>query len=62
MSRRNGFEVLCGVSEVECFEEEVDVDPVMGLLVERAARERVADVEDVAVDCFGGIGGCEVLG
>lgn len=43
-------------------EDEVDVYPVVGLLVERVRGERVADVEYVAVDTlcgFGGEVGCE---
>jgi hypothetical protein len=40
------------VAELECFEHEVDVNPVMCLLPEGTTRERIADVEDVAVDLF----------
>lgn len=51
------FESLRRIPELKRFEDEVFVDPVMGLLVERVVGEGVADVEDVAVDFLGGLRG-----
>lgn len=46
----NVLEILVRVAKLQCSENEVDVDPVMRLLIEWGLRERIADVEDVAVD------------
>ena len=50
------LEALGRIAELKGFEDEVFVDPVVGLLVERVVREGVADVEDVAVDFLVGVG------
>jgi hypothetical protein len=44
------LESLSRVAELECFEHEVDVNPVMCLLPKGTTRERIADIEDVAVN------------
>lgn len=65
MPRRNIFEPLSREAELVRHEDEVHIDPVVRLLIEGVGGERVADVEDVAVDvlgCVGGEVGCEGVG
>lgn len=46
------FEVLIGKAKLHGAEDEVDINPVMCLLVEGRVGEGIANVEDVAVNLF----------
>jgi len=49
MLGRDVFQLLTWVTELECLEQEVDVYPVMGELIQALAWEWTSDVENVAV-------------
>lgn len=43
------LEMFVGEAELHCAEDEVHINPVVGLLVELCGGERASDVENVAI-------------
>ena len=57
MSGGDVFQSLGRISELECFEYEVHIDPVVRLLVKEMVGERISGVEYVSEYLFVGFGG-----